>query len=153
MNRVAVVFTPYSVRTGLVSVLLNEIARNKSHSIILRRGLTLTREDVEVFYPKMTTRDYFPLIVKCLTDGEAEVVIILTEDLHSEINQIKGSFRHNNGVVLATGLRQKHQKDNHTFEFILRITDSNSETDEIGGYLFGEEYCTMLEHAVKSVRS
>jgi len=140
MSRIAIVFTPYVVRSELVSTLLNELTQVDSCSIILRRRVLLTRADVEAFYPKIITRDYFPLIVGCLTGGMAEVIIITTDMLHDVINRIKGMFRYNNGVVLTTGLRHRYQQDNHSFEFLLHTTDSDSETDEIGMRLFGEGY-------------
>lgn len=144
MNRVAVVFTPYSVRTGLVDALLNDIEKENGCTVILRRRIALTQGDVEALYPTLVTRDFFPLIIGCLAGGVAEVVILITEELHSRISQVKGRFRYENGAVFVTGLRQKHQKDGHSFEFILHTTDSNSETNEIGERLFGDEYHTVL---------
>jgi len=140
MDRAIIVCTPYSVRAGIVEKLLDELRNTIEYKIILRKRARLNVADVRAMYPQLVSAPFFPRIIECLTEGDAEYVLIMANRIHKKINAVKGKFRYDDGKILATGLRAKLQKDDKSFEFIFHSTDSNDESDKIGIRLFGRKY-------------
>ncbi|MCX6778707.1 MAG: hypothetical protein NTU97_00540 [Candidatus Magasanikbacteria bacterium] len=138
MDYVVVLFTPYTVQSGLVESILFDIRQATPFHVLMQRRISLTLQHVRQLYPKLVTADFFPRIVECFIGGESEFVLLAAEGIHGKVNSIKGKFRFEDGVALATGLRQKYKKDEGSFEFIFHSTDSNAESEETTKCFFGE---------------
>lgn len=131
MDTVAIIFTPFSVRSRLVEKILSDINERISLSVYRRRFIKLEVVDVCILYPALITNPVFKLIVECLTSGNCELVIIKGENLYPNVKEIKGKFNCGYGKTVASGLRLKYQKDKSSFEFIFHSTDSSYEAEEI----------------------
>ena len=149
MDCSVIVFTPHSVRMGIVEELLHDISSMVEYKIVLRKKTSLTIADIEVMYPRLVKTSFFPRIIECLTGGEAECVLVIADKIHEKINAVKGKFSYSEGKASATGLRAKFQKDECSFEFVFHSTDSNNESSEICMRLFGEKYVVAITTSVK----
>ncbi|PIV50619.1 hypothetical protein COS18_04470 [Candidatus Falkowbacteria bacterium CG02_land_8_20_14_3_00_36_14] len=149
MDYTALVFTPYSVRMGIVSIILSDIKKIVPYKMFYQGQVSLREKDVKIIYPKLIKKFYFPKIIQCLTGGEARFVLVAAPKIHSKINRLKGKFFYVDGVLIIDGLRRQYQKNGLDFEFIFHSTDSNAETDEIGRHLFKEKYQIMFQRGLK----
>lgn len=140
MDYSAIIFTPYSVRTGIVDEILKDLSCAVPYGIVWRKKVKLTVVDIETMYPRLVATHFFPRIIECFTGGEVECVLVVADKVHEKINSVKGKFRYEGGKASTTGLRAKFQRDSESFEFLFHSTDSNTETDEICSRLFGEEH-------------
>lgn len=144
MDYAVVLCTPYSVQKGIVNEILEDISSVTGCTVILRKTVTLTVQDIEIMYPRLIEHEVFSWIIGCLTVGDIECLLLVGDSIHAGINAIKGKFRYSGGRATATGLRAKFQKDAESFEFIFHSTDSNKESDEIGIRIFGEEFLNKI---------
>jgi hypothetical protein len=146
MDRVAIIFTPFSTKEKLTELILNDIKEIVPLSVCFIGSVKLEESDICVLYPSLTDIPALQMIVNCLISGVSKFVLIAGGNLHSVIKDIKGKFRYENGIATASGLRLKYQRQKEMFEFFFHTTDSNAETDEIGTRLFGKSYIRTLNN-------
>jgi nucleoside diphosphate kinase len=146
MDRMAIIFTPFSTKKNLIRPILSDINEITPISTCFIRLVELKEKDICALYPSLVKNPIFQRIVACLSAGTSLFVLLTGENLCLTTKNIKGKFRHENGVVKASGLRLKYQKDRESFEFLFHTTDSSKETDDIGIRLFGQDYLRTVKN-------